>query len=132
MTRRIVLAIALAALAYPAAANAWESDTFQSPTSNLVCKYRWNLGSITCGAFSSRKIIHMRRYGRPVEGARISWDDADEFPILGYGETWNAGQPVSCRSLWSGMRCQNATGWFFLIDRSRIYVGRYGQRLYWL
>lgn len=30
------------------------------------------------------------------------------------------------------MRCQNQAGWLFLINRTRIYVGLYGQFLYYL
>jgi hypothetical protein len=132
MKLKAVLLAAALALAAPAAADAWESDTFQSPTGNLICKYRWNLEAITCGAFSSAKIIHLRKYGRPVEGNRISWNGSESWPTLRYGQVYNAGRPVSCRSLWSGMRCQNADGWFFLIDRAKVWVGRFGQRLYWL
>ncbi len=74
----------------------------------------------------------MTNQGRPVEGARISWDSWDTFPSLRYGETWEPGQPISCRSGFDGMRCQNQAGWLFLINRTRIYVGLYGQFLYYL
>jgi hypothetical protein len=127
----IVTTVAIvAACCVPQAADAsWHSNTFQSPSGNLICKFRPSFGRISCGAFSSQKIITMGTYSRPLQGQRISWDH-DAFPVLGYGWTWSAGQPISCRSLTTGMRCQNAAGWFFVIDRSAIFVGRYGQRLY--
>lgn len=117
--------------AWQAAAHArWSSDTFRSPTGNLICKYRWNIEAITCGAYSSQQIIHLRSYGRPVEGNRITWSRGTWFPTLRYGETWAAGEPISCRSLWAGMRCQNQDGWYFLLARDRVVVGRYGTALY--
>jgi hypothetical protein len=30
------------------------------------------------------------------------------------------------------MKCQNTAGWFFKIERSTIWVGRYGQTIYTL
>jgi hypothetical protein len=112
-------------------ASAWTGNTFQSPSGNLVCKYRNWTDSIACGAYSSQKIISMTATGRPVEGARMTFGDST-WHTLAYGQSWNRGGSVSCHSLSAGMRCQNTQGWFFLVNSTRLYVGRYGQYLYWL
>lgn len=135
MRRLLITLAALAALAVPATASAadWTSNTFRSPTGNLVCKLRpYPYNRISCGSFASQKVIVMGAYSRPVQGYSITWDGSESWPTLFYGQRYNVGKPLSCTSLFSGMRCQNAAGWFFKIDRSRVYVGRYGQTFYWL
>lgn len=124
------LGLALCAVLPVAAKADFHSNTFRSPTGNLICKF--NFRTIVCGAFSSDKVVSLNRYGRPLEGRRLSWDGSESWPVLQYGWRYNQGQPISCVSLFSGMKCQNANGWYFKIDRSRIFVGRYGQPLYWL
>jgi hypothetical protein len=111
----------------PSRTNTWR-DTVRD---NLACKYRNWTGRIACGSYSAQKIISMGAYGRPVEGVRITFADW-EWHTLGVGQSWATGQPISCRSTTDGIRCQNTEGWFFLVMTSRIYVGRYGQYLYWL
>jgi hypothetical protein len=128
--KKLILAL-IFALVPVSSASAWTGNTFRSPSGNIACKYRNWTGSIACGAYSSQKIISMKPHGRPVEGLRITFGDSD-WHTLYYGQSWAQGQPISCRSLSSGMRCQNAEGWFFLVNATRIYVGRYGQYLYWL
>lgn len=133
MIRKTMIALALgAALALPAAASAWQSDTFRSPTGNLVCKYRYQYDSITCGAKNTGMVIRMNSRGRPLQGSLLSWDRGTGWPVLYYGDSWNRGGSVSCRSFFGGMRCQNQAGWYFMISRSGIVVGRYGADYYHL
>lgn len=127
--KTLIAASAALALAAPNA-GAWTSDTFRSPTGNLVCKYRYNYDAITCAAFNTQLVIRMSATGRPTQGYRLSWDRNTAWPVLSYGQAWNRGANVSCRSLSTGMRCQNRVGWYFLISRSGIVVGRFGQDFY--
>lgn len=129
MIRKTLIALLLA-LALPATSSAWQSDTFQSPSGNLICKYRYNFNAITCGAFSSQLVVHMTSRGRPVQGQRLSWDGTERWPVLGYGLTWNRGGSISCRSLTVGMRCTNQAGWYFQLARSGVVVGRFGEGYY--
>lgn len=133
--KSLIASVALcAALVLPASASAdWTSNTFRSPTGNLVCKLRpYPYSRISCGSFWSQKVVVMGTNTRPLQGARITWDGSESWPTLYYGQRYNMGQPISCTSLYSGMRCQNTAGWFFKIDRSTIWVGRYGQTYYTL
>lgn len=128
--RRTLLGALLGLLTLPCVASAWTSDTFQSPSGNLICKYRYAYDSITCGAFSSQLIVHMTRTGRPVQGQRLSWDGSESWPVLGYGLRWNRGGTISCVSLRAGMRCTNTAGWYFQLSRSGVVVGKYGEGYY--
>lgn len=129
----LIASVAVVALALPASASAdWTSNTFRSPTGNLICKLRPSQGRISCGSFASQKVIVMGTNSRPVQGFSITWNGSENWPVLRYGQRYNVGQPISCTSLFSGMKCQNATGWFFKIERQTIWVGRYGQTLYTL
>lgn len=132
MIRKTLIAVAaVAALAVAApTAGAWQSDTFQSPSGNLLCKYRYDYDSITCGARNSQMVIHMTSRGRPSQGSRLSWDRGTYWPVLHYGWKWNEGKPISCTSLFGGMKCQNAAGWYFMLSRSGVVVGRYGSDYY--
>jgi len=130
MIRSTLLAVALALALAPVASADWRSDTFKSPSGNLICKYRYAYNRITCGAFNTQMVITMGATSRPVQGNRLSWDAGTYWPVLGYGWKWNAGKPISCTSLRAGMRCQNFAGWYFMLSRSGVVVGRYGEDYY--
>lgn len=128
----IVLALVLPWTATAKANSTWQSNTFRSPTGNIICKLNIRTSVIACGSFTSQKVITLSPFARPREGWHITWDGSESWPILNYGWRYNQGKSVSCTSLYSGMKCQNVAGWYFKIDRDRVYVGRYGQAIYWL
>lgn len=116
-----LFAIALLALAVaPASAGAWFGNVFQSPSGNLICKWRPSYGTVTCGRWNDQRIVSMTTEGRAREGAALSW--RDESPhTLTYGRQWiSPGRRITCGSYYNGIRCTNWNGHGFFIARAAL------------
>lgn len=120
MRRLLITLVALAALALPATADAWIGNVFQSPTGNLVCKYRPSFDSIACGRWNDQRIVSMTAYSSAREGIRMTW--GDESPrTLYYGQQYRGiGSRITCGSFYNGIRCTNFRGHGFFINRDTL------------
>lgn len=98
-------------------AGTWYGNVFQSPTGNLVCKYRGAYDSITCGRWNDKRVVTMTSINRAREGRMLTW--YDERPhTLYYGEKYRGyGSHITCGSYVNGIRCTNYNGHGFFISR---------------
>jgi hypothetical protein len=130
-TMTLISSFAIAAtLALPSTAGAWTGNTMQSPSGNLICKWRSWTQTLACGSRATRKIVALTPYGRPKQGRLMTF--GDESPrTLYYGDTWTSpGRGIACKSMRRGIACVNGTGWSFLIYREAIDV-YYHNLYYW-
>lgn len=116
--RRLLVILVAAVLVWPAAASAWYGNVFQSPSGNLICKYRSGLDSIQCGRRNDGRIISMTSYGYPLEGFRMDWR-GESVHVLAYGTQYRGvGSRITCGSYTNGVRCTNWRGHGFFISRT--------------
>lgn len=119
----ITAAIVVAACIVPNHAEAkstWYGNVFQSPTGNLVCKYRASFDNITCGRHNDQRIVSMTSTGAAREGSYLDW--SDETPhTLYYGQKYKGiGAHITCLSRINGIRCTNYNGHGFFINRDTL------------
>lgn len=120
--RRLALTAALAlCLLAPASASAdgWIGNIFQSPTGNIVCKYRAWTETLACGRWNDQRLVSMTSWGPAREGYRISGLDEERMHVLYYGQKYTTGGlRITCTSYYNGMRCINHAGHGFFISRT--------------
>lgn len=117
--KRLLAAALLALVAAPATAGAADyANVFQSPSGNLICKWRPSYGNVTCGRWNDQRIVTMTTGGRAREGYALRW--SDESPrTLAYGRQWvSPGRRITCGSYYNGIRCTNWNGHGFFIARA--------------
>jgi hypothetical protein len=124
MRRLATLAVALLAVAAPAAAQAsahtTNSDLFQSPTGNLRCAYI-NQAGVGCVRLNDGQAVVLRSFDR----AYYAPAGAFYLPAgrtLWYGQTWRV-STFRCTSSSYGVRCWSTlTGRGFFINKTTRYV----------
>lgn len=121
MKSKVILGIvAAAALALPTSASAWYGQVFQSPTGNLICKYRPAYDSIACGRRNDQRIVAMTSEGPAREGYAMDWRGL-RVHTLYYGEKYRGvGSHITCGSFYNGVRCTNWNGHGFFINRDTL------------
>ena len=111
-----VCVLVVAALAVASSAAAWKSSSFRTPSGNILCDH---FGSgLSCGTLNDGYTITLYRYGRTA--ANI--DSVYSFrggPVLAYGTRWTAPN-FRCDSTFDGLRCTNATGHGFFLNRDLV------------
>jgi hypothetical protein len=144
MRGRIVILITAAILAATLAGSAsgssgfWHSNTFVSPTRNIVCQYYagaspGRLAAFrTCGVITCMTRNNGRQAAVSAMGGRgvevYDWPDpfATPFtPTLYYGQTWHANASygagaIQCLSSFTNMACRTSFGHGFSINRAGV------------
>ena len=124
MRRGLLLAtivLAAAVLAVPAA-NAQSYDRFQSPTGNIRCEYRSQVG-VGCMTRNNGLGVFLRSFGSSYYINRRYSFQPRAGRTLAYGRTWRI-STFRCYSDSTGMECWSTlTGRGFFISRTsrRIY-----------
>lgn len=118
MVGAAVLTVACLTPGHADARPGWYGNVFQSPSRNLICKYRAAFDSITCGRWNDHRIVTMTSTGRAREGQRISWTNESPHTLY-YGEQYRGvGSRITCGSYTNGVRCTNYQGHGFFISRT--------------
>lgn len=127
MLRSLLLLLCLAL-------QAADSDSFQTPSGNIMCHYVGieTRGELRCDVLKNEAKVPPRpddceldfgnAFGLPSRGKahRLCAGDtvADpEYPVLAYGKTWTA-HGITCRSESAGLTCRNRQGRGFRLSRS--------------
>ena len=123
MSRRLALAgvVLITAIAVPAASAEPGYDRFQSPTGNIRCEYRNQVG-VGCMTLSNGVGVFLRSFGSAYYINRpYSFQPARGW-TLAYGRTWRISS-FRCYSSTSGMKCSSTvTGHGFFISRDTRYT----------
>jgi hypothetical protein len=124
--RIAAIAAGAIALMLPATAQAWTSNHFYSPSSNIECKYYGNNGSpfVACMTFNDGYIVTVGQYGKTTH----YWNDNSwgfsrysSHYVLDYGQNWTTGVGLRCHSSTAGMKCWSTySGHGFLLSRATI------------
>jgi hypothetical protein len=115
--KKLWLALVLTALAAPAAASAWTSNSFQSPTHNIGCRYYPRTDVVKCMTRNDGFTLVLNETSRGRRGASYGVYVSPSAPVLPYGSSWRA-FGFRCRSRISGMTCSNAySGHGFFLER---------------
>ena len=118
LRKTVAVAVAAAALATPAAADAYSGD-FRTPTGNIVCSFHTGYhGVLYCGVRSAGVSYFLNRRGYPssYRGTRNMYPHR----VLRYGNTLRAGS-FACRSRFAGPRCTNRSGHGFFLSIQERY-----------
>ena len=114
--------VAAVSLALPATAGAaYDYARFQSPTGNIRCVYRNQVG-VGCITLNNRLGVFLRSFGGAYYLSAYALS-ISAGPTLYYGRTW-AVSTFRCLSQSTGMKCWSTlTGHGFFINRDtrRIY-----------
>jgi hypothetical protein len=113
----LILVVALVAV--PSAA-AWRSNTFQSPTTNIVCRYRPYSHVMRCMTRNDGFTVVLRGWHAYV-GRDYSVSIPTGSPVLRYGQSWESNDgDVLCVSRITGMTCRITYGrhGFFISRRT--------------
>ncbi len=106
---------ALSAL-LPTGANAWNSNSFRTPSGNIRCEF---FGSgISCGTLNDGYTLTLYRYGRTAVGIDNVYT-LRRGPVLPYGSRWRS-RFITCESFFSGLQCQNRLGHGFFLNRDEV------------
>ncbi len=108
--------VAGVSLALPAGAGAaYDYARFQSPTGNIRCAYRNQVG-VGCTTLNNGEAVFLRSFDRAYYLQRYSLN-IPAGPTLFYGQTWGISS-FRCQSQSAGMKCwSTVTGHGFLINR---------------
>jgi hypothetical protein len=110
--------------ALAATASAWNSNSWQNPSRNIVCRYWYSVShafptEVACKRRGAHFELVLRQTG-------VGWrQDYTDFrvsyyaPVLGYGQTWRSGRGLRCTSTREpAMVCKNTRGHGFALTRS--------------
>jgi len=110
------LVLAAAVLATPAA-NAQSYARFQSPTGNIRCEYRNQVG-VGCMTLNNGLGVFLRSFGGAYYINRAYSFQPSAGWTLSYGRTWGS-STFRCSSSSNGMKCWSTlTGHGFFISRT--------------
>jgi hypothetical protein len=102
-----------------AGSGSWESDYFESPSGNILCRYFPEANPVMAcmtlndGAMGGVRLCCGRGFLR-------RWTNRPFLhgPVLRYGEIWRAPGEFRCKSSFNGMRCRSLqSGHGFFINR---------------
>lgn len=117
----LLLGLLLALVLAIDASATWRSNTWQSPTTNIVCRYRPSSLSVSCmtrhDGFTLTLPPYAKAYVASDYGITVAVSTGS--PILRYGKFWvsNDGQ-TRCISRFTGMTCRSLrSGHGFFIER---------------
>jgi len=113
--KRIVVIVALAALAYAPVAGSWTSNVWRSPTRNIACQYSPKFEYIVCETDNDHYAVGVNRYGTQPFKASYRWISSSA-PTLQYGSHYTA-PGFNCLSSTYGMLCKNTAGHGFFLSR---------------
>ena len=122
---RLAVAAIVAALVLPGVASAWSSNTWQSPTGNIICRYAPGLGAVvTCATRDTNRIAYVTSTGAGQLNLGEIGALADAYgPILQYGQKWEPpSASFECLSTITSMRCVNRHGQGFWISRAGVQI----------
>jgi hypothetical protein len=111
-----MLALALLA-AEPALA--WRSNSFQSPTGNIRCRYFVEGDVMACKTLNNGRVAVVPLRGHAYVLARVTDFTFPRGPVLGYGTYWSFTGRFRCDSYSYGMQCESLrSGRGFVLNRS--------------
>jgi len=116
--RSLVVGGLLAAMTLVPASGAlgFSSNSFQSPTGNIACRYDANNQVMACMTRNDGFTAAVSLYGRAYTTRGGTFVGG---PIMSYGARWTASRRFRCFSESSGMTCRSvATGHGFFINRT--------------
>jgi hypothetical protein len=113
------LVVAIAAMAFFAtaasAATQWRSNTWQSPSGNIICAYRAPSQRVDCMTRNDGFSVSLERYRRGYQANDNTVRIHVFSPVLKYGTTWYSNDnAIRCNSQTYGMRCRSGSHGIFL------------------
>jgi hypothetical protein len=116
-----IIAVIAVALIVAAPAAAWTSNTWESPTGNIVCHFN-GYHTIQCGTRDTGWVATVSASAATSAQYGLTQSLARRYgPILEYGESVTAdGGRLQCLSTVTSMRCVNASGSGFWIARTGV------------
>lgn len=108
-------ALAMAVTGAASAATEWRSNTWQSPSTNIVCAYRQRVQTVDCMTRNDGYTVSLPKYHKAYRWHNYSVRIHVYSPTLRYGWTWySSDNSIRCNSRTTGMFCRSGTHGFFL------------------